>query len=185
MTHEERAQVIEALAVLAESFRHEVSQALLVTYAMDLSELPLPTVLEAIGQARRRGKFFPSIAELLDLAGASDMDPDYQQVEQMIVMKLRGKAITHPEFLWLVVERLGGWNRTEEMPYLAREQRIKAMLPGVLAAARARGIETPGATTPIAIETNARRALPGPADDDVPDAEVTRALVAKIGRPVP
>jgi hypothetical protein len=177
MTTEEKTQVIEALSVLAESCNRDVSRALLVTYAQELGRLPVAVVLGAIHEALTRERFFPSLAELLTLCGAGKADPDHDQIEQMIVATLRGLPISHGEFVGLVVERLGGWRITEEMPFVVRTGKIRSMLPNLLVAARARGVEIPDASVPPV-------ALPAPPRAALEDGTM-QAVIARIGKSIP
>lgn len=67
-TKEEKARILEALVTLAAAFELDMSWQRQQIYLSALSALPVPDVLRAASLAIRTCKFFPSIAELFELA---------------------------------------------------------------------------------------------------------------------
>jgi hypothetical protein len=66
--------VVDQVTILAEAFSEELTGAKLTLYAEDLCDLPAAQLGAAFTRARRELKFFPKIAELRELAGASAKD---------------------------------------------------------------------------------------------------------------
>jgi hypothetical protein len=159
MTEKDCDDVLEALTVLAEHYQRPVSRGNLLAYLEALKPLGRERALDAI-QAGCRGRFLPTIHNLLEFAGAAPSDPTIYQVNQMIEAVLMDRPISHREFIQLYVNQLGGWTRAEGMPVAMRIAAIKSMHDAILKAARARGYAVPDAATPIIAD---RPVLP-PAD---------------------
>ena len=70
MTKLEKAEILKGLAALAVAFDREVSDERNRLYLEHLGDLTPLVVLDAMRSAIRSCKFFPSIAELRELAGA-------------------------------------------------------------------------------------------------------------------
>jgi hypothetical protein len=71
---------MEAFTTLVEVFNQECSEQAYLIYFEDLSDLPLPSVLNAIRKARQTQVFFPKPVELRKLAGAPETcspSPEY------------------------------------------------------------------------------------------------------------
>jgi hypothetical protein len=66
--------LVDQVTILAEAFSEELTGAKLRLYAEDLCDLPAAQLGAAFTRARRELKFFPKIAELRELAGASAKD---------------------------------------------------------------------------------------------------------------
>jgi hypothetical protein len=69
-----RLWVIDQLTLLAEAQGEPLTPQRLRIYAEDLSDLTLEGLTTAFTRARRELRFFPKIAELRQLAGASDAE---------------------------------------------------------------------------------------------------------------
>src|SRR6266704_459768 len=63
--------LVEQLTILAEALGEAMTPARLKIYAADLADIGQAQLAVSLQRARRECRFFPKIAELRDLAGAS------------------------------------------------------------------------------------------------------------------
>lgn len=68
----DKSWIVEQLTVLAESFGTAISTTRLRIYAEQLCDLDQAALTHSIGRVIRECKFFPTIAELRELAGANE-----------------------------------------------------------------------------------------------------------------
>lgn len=184
MREDEQAAVAEQLTMVAAVLGVELTDVQLKGYLLALRDLSGAAVLAACERATRECTFFPKPAELRTLAG--DGAPDVGLVEGLIVAHLRKpgvvpKAPTDP-FLALVCERLGGMRAVVDMPSGVRIAALAKVVPGVVQAARLRGLALPAPDTRLpAIASRAveQPALAGPVNDPR-DRSVPPALAALI-----
>lgn len=74
--------VVDQLTILGEAFGQQLTDERMRVYCSDLADLTVEQVKLACGRARRELKFFPKIAELRELAGASGLLDGRPGVEQ-------------------------------------------------------------------------------------------------------
>lgn len=145
MTEDDRPRFAALVAAVAETFNETVSTARAEGYWLGLSDLPIEAVQAACATAIRESKFFPRPAELRSLAGYGV--PDAGMVEGLLYQHMRqpGGERTMPSdpFLRLCVERLGGMYRLSDMSSETRLRALAKLVPGVVAAAQARGLALP------------------------------------------
>lgn len=95
MTKAEKAQLLKAILHLAAAFDATLSQERQTIYLENLSKIPYPVIAGAIQRCMDTCKFFPSIAEIRELAGQGD---NKQALEDRAALawdnlrSLRGKA---------------------------------------------------------------------------------------------
>lgn len=182
MTDADRPGFAELLALLGETFHEPISEARSVAYWLALDDLPLPALQAAVREALRSCRFFPRPAELRERAGYVPLSA--ASVNQALSEWLSGKPVG--PFVKLFVDRLGGRRGVEDRLPIDRLPLVERLYPGILAAARARGIEIPTeagsgplalpapAEWPLVEEFNAFSevgALEGDPDEDDPDED--------------
>ena len=153
----DRDAFIDLLTLLGETFNEPVSPLRAKAYWITLADLPLEAVERAVHTALTEARFFPKPVELREYAGLRP--PDAGLVEAALVEHLRQpgherRRPAHP-FLALVVERLGGIWQAGGMSSADRLRLIGQVLPGVITAARVRGL-------PMLTEREVAAALPMP-----------------------
>lgn len=79
MNKNDDVRFVELMTILAASFRQEVGQATLEGYSIGLGDTPIDAIELAVKRAIRECKFFPSVAELRELAG--EMRPEVRAVK--------------------------------------------------------------------------------------------------------
>lgn len=146
MTKHEKAEILQAIANLAMAFERDISEDRMKIYLEDLKDLPVDRVLAAIRQARRTCKFFPSIAELRELAGSGENKQALEDQAALAWDRLRclrrgyrHEALACPitKKCWLA---LGGTNGFAVWDYEAQEQwKRKEFISLYLAYARTAG----------------------------------------------
>jgi hypothetical protein len=156
MTAADRPAFAELLALLGETFHEPISEGRVAGYWIALSDMPLPALQAAVCEALRTCRFFPRPAELRECAGYVPVSPAW--VNQQLS---KGRRSVGP-FVWLFVERLGGWRSVEDRRPLARLPLVERLYPRMLAEARARSIEVPmeaQESGPLALPALTDRAL--------------------------
>jgi hypothetical protein len=156
MTAADRPAFAELLALLGETFHEPISEARVAGYWLALDDLPLPALQAAVGETQRTCRFFPRPVELRERAGYVPVSAAW--VNQQLS---KGRRPVGP-FVRLFVERLSGWRSVEDRLPLARLPLVERLYPGILAAARARGIEVPteaNASSPPALPAQPVRLL--------------------------
>lgn len=140
----DRQDFARAIAVLADTFDVTVSSVRVGAYFDALSDLILEAVLRAMQEATATLRFFPKPIELRELAGYGA--PDAGVVEAALLEHLRqlggDRRMPSDPFLRLVVERLGGLLAAVDMG-VDRPRAIAKILPGLVTAARVRGLPMP------------------------------------------
>jgi hypothetical protein len=172
MTAGDHPAFAELLALLGETFQEPISEARCAAYFDALRDLPLAAVQAAVREALRDCRFFPRPVELRERAGYVPVSPAW--VNERLSEGIGGKPVS--DFVRLFVRRLGGWRGVEDRLPVARLALVEKLYPGVLAAARAGGIEIP-------TEAQASRplALPPPRDRslfDEPSRDLDRSQAA-------
>ena len=156
MTAADRPAFAELLALLGETFHEPISEARVAGYWIALHDLPLPALQAAVREALRSCRFFPRPAELREYAGYVPVSPGW--VNQQLSERTSGKPVA--PFVQLFVKRLGGWRSVEDLLPVARLRNVEKLYRGILAAARARGIEVPTEAQvggPLALPTSTDR----------------------------
>lgn len=140
----DRAEFARAFAILADTFDAQVSSVRIGAYFDALSDLPLEAVLRAMRDATSSLRFFPKPVELRELAGYGA--PDAGVVEAALLEHLRSlggdRRMPDDPFLRLVVERMGGLLTVVDLG-IDRPRALAKILPGLVTAARVRGIPMP------------------------------------------
>jgi hypothetical protein len=158
MTDADREGFARVLALLSEAFSEEVSTTRAEAYFVALRDLELAQLQSMIERALRECKFFPRPVELRELIG--DGTPDAGAMYAALIQAKRKAGWEHGvpsggELLRLAIDRVGGWRTCWMVSDEELWRRVRDVTPGVVAAARARGI-------PLALETGKQPALPPP-----------------------
>jgi hypothetical protein len=119
----------------------------------------------AVREALRTCKYFPRPAEIRERAGYVPISS--AAVNTALSEGISGKPVG--AFVQLFVQALGGWRGVEDRLPVARLALIEKIYPGLVAAARARGIEIP-----TEVQASDRLALPAPTERPLFDAEHRR-----------
>ena len=144
MNQTDRAAFAETLGYLAAMYDTPLSPVRIEGYWRALNDLTLDELRAGADRAGRELKFFPKPAELRELAGYGA--PDAGTVEAALLEHLRSlggdRRMPDDPFLKLVVQRLGGLLAVVDMG-VDRPRAIANILPGLVTAARVRGIPMP------------------------------------------
>ncbi len=107
------------MAVLASSFSKEADRAMMEGFSIGLSDLPISSIELAVHKAIRNNRFFPSVAELRELAG--EMTPGARAIKAWDAFR---KAMLHHGYYTSVdfddpvinatVRNLGGWMAVDD-----------------------------------------------------------------------
>lgn len=129
MTKHEKEEILKGLSALALAFDKEPSAERNLLYLNNLKEFPVATVLIGIKRAMQNCKFFPSIAEIRELAG---MGNNKQALEDRAALawdqlrSLRGKAYSESALECPITAKcfraLGGKMNFGMWDYEAQEQ---------------------------------------------------------------
>ncbi len=119
MNANETPRFTQLIAMLAESFQKSPSEMTFASYRMGLDDLPLPAVESAVRRAMLEKKFFPSVAELRELAG--ELTPADRAVIAWQAMLgahamhgYYGSVDFDDKAINAAVHALGGWERFAE-----------------------------------------------------------------------
>jgi hypothetical protein len=170
MTDADRPAFLQLLALLGETFHQPITEARIAGYWLGLDDLPLAALQAAVREALRSCRFFPSPVELRERAGYVPISA--AAVNRALSEGLRDRSVG--PFVQLFVRALGGWRGVEDRLPVARLALVERIYPGILAAARARGIEVP-------TEAQASGRLPLPASTARPRVEAAPRLGPEKG----
>ena len=155
MTAADRPAFAQLLALLGETFHEPISEARVAGYWLALEDVPLPALQAAVREALRGCRFFPRPVELRERAGYVPISA--AAVNTALSEGISGKPVG--AFVQLFVKALGGWRGVEDRLPVTRLALVERIYPGLLAAARARGIDVP-----TEAQASGRLVLPAPAD---------------------
>ena len=79
MDESDKLRFGKLIAVLASAYRQEADRATLEAYSIGLSDVPIEAIETAVDRAIRGSTFFPSVAELRELAG--EMKPEARAIK--------------------------------------------------------------------------------------------------------
>jgi len=98
----DKGKLLHGLMKLAAAFDRAMSQPQQEVYLEDLADVPIDSLIQAIVQARKTCKFFPSIAELRELAGAGTGGKALEDRAMQVwddLRRLSGRKAYNPEAL--------------------------------------------------------------------------------------
>lgn len=126
----DRKRLALAIGALGEAYRQPVSEATIRAYEMALVDVPIGAIESAVERAFRERKFFPTVAELRELAGELPADSRtviawaavrraMQQYGPYQSIQFDDPAIT------AAIRALGGWERLDQRLETEEEQWVQ------------------------------------------------------------
>lgn len=136
------------LALLAENYREEISEPRMERLLRELLALPLEAVREAVGRAFRECRFFPSVAELLALAGYSPEALASNALADLLGWAQKWGPLGRKASGEIAWERITGADGVERVRRVDASTEIAPALPGrtesalcAMCGSRQRGVE--------------------------------------------
>ena len=152
MTDLDGPAFVEALTVLALSYRQSLTQHEQAAYFITLRDISLVDVLDAMGRAHRMGdaRWMPTAASIRQYTASPEQCTAGEAYEALVDVLRRsalGMPADAPEFVHLLVTHLGGAHEVLRLPSGLMRRLVEQRLPDVLRVAAMRGIPLPSRIT--------------------------------------
>ncbi len=119
MNNHDNERFVELMTILASAYHQEADRATLEAYSIGLSDVPITAIETAVYRAIRGSTFFPSVAELRELAG--EMKPEARAIKAWDAFcKARGSYGYYvtvdfdDPVINATVRNLGGWMAVDD-----------------------------------------------------------------------